>query len=149
MIHGIKLKSHRRDELYKEATMWMELIEVLHKLDLLKGEIYKGGRAPSDKELRIYIYMNKKIECIKRLLSHDRYYEFANWLVGQRLTNKDDMKDLSRDQEKAEFIYTILKTAEKEEKLILLDFEWALLPLETIKITCVTETEKKEFTYGY
>ena len=93
--------------------------------------------------------MNKRIECIKRLVDADRFYEFTEWLIEHKIIKKEDTIGLDRNQEKAEFIYATLKRAEKEEQLILLDFEWSLLPLETIKIICVTELEKKEFTYGY
>ena len=92
--------------------------------------------------------MNKKIACIKRLIDNNRFYEFTEWLTEHKLMAKDDAVELTRNQEKAEFVYTTLKKAEKDDKLILLDFEWTILPLETIKITCITETTHKEFTYG-
>lgn len=92
--------------------------------------------------------MNKKIECIKRLIEKDRFYEFTEWLIEHKMISKDDIVGLTRNQERAEFIYTTLKKAERDEKLILLDFEWTLLPLETIKITCITEITQREFTYG-
>ena len=93
--------------------------------------------------------MNKKLECIKRLIDNDRFFEFTDWLVEHRLVKKDDFIGLTRNKEKAEFIYNIFEQGMNNEMLQLVDYEWSLLPLELIKITCVTELEKKVFTYGY
>ncbi len=94
--------------------------------------------------------MNKKIECIKRLLllSSGQYYEFANWLMEHKLADEGDFESVSRIQERAELIYEKLRNAEVNSKLMLLDYEWTILPLETIRITCVTTVEKREFTHG-
>jgi len=93
--------------------------------------------------------MNKKVDCIMRLLvKNECYMDICAWLIEQKFTELSEVQTKIRLQERAEFIYFILKEAEEKEKLMLLDFEWTILPLETIKITCVTEREKKEFTYG-
>lgn len=93
--------------------------------------------------------MNKKIDCIMRLLvKNECYIDICNWLIEQKLTDLSETQTKTRLQERAEFIYFLFKEAEQKEKFLLLDFEWAILPVETIKITCVTEREKKEFTYG-
>ena len=63
-------------------------------------------------------------------------------------TKKDDFVELTRNQERAEYIYSVLNQAVEDEKLQLLDFEWNLLPKEVIRIMCVTALEKKVFTYG-
>lgn len=94
--------------------------------------------------------MNKKVDCILRLLDKNEcYMDIAAWLIDQKLTDIFTVRSYSRQQERAEFIYNTLVMAEKTEKLILLDFTWNILPIEQIKIICITEREKKEFTYGF
>lgn len=92
--------------------------------------------------------MNKRIECIKRLVDMGRFHEFIEWFLEHKLITSDSVIGLDRTKERSEFIYAAMKRAEADNNLILLYFEWSLLPLETIKITCATATEKKEFTYG-
>ena len=94
--------------------------------------------------------LNKKIECILRLLKKEEsYVDIVNWLIELKIVILQDAKSQTRDQEKAEFLYYSFKKGVESEKIQLLDYEWTVLPLEQIKITCVTEREKKEFTYGH
>lgn len=94
--------------------------------------------------------LNRKIECILRLLKKEESYsDIANWLIEQKIVVLEDAKGQTREQEKAEFLYHALKKGVEIEKIQLLDYEWTVLPLEQIRITCVTEREKKEFTYGH
>jgi len=93
--------------------------------------------------------MSRKIECIARLLEKNHSYdEIAEWLVINKFTNKIALDNLTRDKERAEFIYNVLKQRQLDEDIQLLYFEWNILPQETIKITCVTNKEEKFFTYG-
>lgn len=94
--------------------------------------------------------MNKKVECIKRLFKKNQAYEeIAEWLLSIKLTTKYEIDLKTRDQERAEFILEILEKAEADGTFMLLDFEWTVLPLEQIQITCVTEREEVHFSYGY
>ena len=93
--------------------------------------------------------MNKKIECIRKLIDNDMFIDLTEWLIENKFAKSDDFMGLARNKEKAECVYQKLNEAMAEEKLQLIDYEWNLLPLELIKITCITETEKKVFTYGY
>ena len=93
--------------------------------------------------------MSKKLECIKRMMEKERFYEFTEWLIEHKISKKDDFIGLNRNKERAEYIYEVLNQAVEDEKLQLLDFEWILLPKEVIKIMCVTLLEKKVFTYGF
>ena len=93
--------------------------------------------------------MNKKLECIKRLVEFERFYDLKEWMVESKLALESDFKGLTRDSEKAEYIYiTLTKAAQDGSILMLLDYEWSLLPFESIKLTCITNAEKKEFTVG-
>ena len=92
--------------------------------------------------------MKTKIECLLKMVSEqDQYAEIIEWIVHHKLGNSVEIRALTRDNEKAEFVYSTLRKAEKDEYIVLLDFEWQRLPIEYIKITIVTENESKEFTY--
>jgi len=91
----------------------------------------------------------KELECIHKLIYEGMYEEFKEYIIDNKLAKEEDFKLLNRDSEKARFIGHTLDNAAKEEKLLLLDYEWSLLPLEIITITCINLTEKKEFKYGH
>lgn len=94
--------------------------------------------------------MNKKIECIRRLIKkNNSYREICDWLLERNLAEELEVNSYSRDQERAEFIHKKLEEADKNKKFLLLDFEWTVLPLEQIKITIVTEKEQVEFSFGH
>lgn len=94
--------------------------------------------------------MNKRTECIKRLfIKQHSYNSMCEWLMQLKLTNELEVNTFTRDQERAEFVLAVLDKAVKDEKFQMVDFEWTILPLETIKITCVTEWEEKVFSYGH
>lgn len=95
------------------------------------------------------VQMIREIDCIERLIEiNHSFEEIRDWLVLNKFADEITINQQMRTREQAEFIYQILKKLEKEEKLILLYFEWTLLPKQTIKITCVTSSEEKLFTYG-
>jgi len=96
--------------------------------------------------------MNKKIECFAKLIDEGMFLELKEYTLDNRLVTKGhfDIYGNSNIVNKAKLIYNILEQAVKDEKLMLLDYEWQYLPHEYIKIICVSEqTGKKEFTYGY
>jgi hypothetical protein len=92
--------------------------------------------------------LNNKIECVKALILKNGYDDFILWLEENKLLDKDEWKAANSLQLKSELIVKTLGKAAESEKLMLLDYEWVILPLEIIKITCVTDREKKEFTFG-
>lgn len=77
------------------------------------------------------------------------YDEIAEYMVDNKFVVPTDVAGYIHPQERAEFIFYALKKAEADEKLLLLDFKWSILPLEQIKITCVTAREERQFTYGF
>lgn len=93
--------------------------------------------------------MGRKIDCIQRLIEKNLAYdEIAEWLILNKFTTDIVAKEYTRPKEQAEFIFYTLKQGVVDEKVILLYFEWTILPTETIKITCTITTEEKQFTYG-
>ena len=92
--------------------------------------------------------LSKRIECVIALIHKNGYYDFLEWLEDNKLLNKEEWKTADSLRLKSELIVKSLSIAEQEGRLLLVDYEWSILPLEIIKITCVTEKEKREFTYG-
>lgn len=93
--------------------------------------------------------MNTRVLCILKLIEKNGFQEFSEYLTANKLVSQSDLSAAIHPQERAELIFTSLKKAEAEEKLLLLDFEWKMLPFEQIKITVVSSREEKLFTYGY
>jgi len=91
----------------------------------------------------------KELECINKLIYEDLYEDFKEYILDNKLAKEEDFRLLARDTERARFVCYTLDQAAKAEKIILLDYEWTFLPIELIKVTCVTEREKREFTYGH
>jgi hypothetical protein len=81
------------------------------------------------------------------MIETDSHTEMIDWLKESKLIPNNSFSNNST-QLMAEFLYLSLLKATQEEKIQLLDFEWAMLPREYIKITIVTEKEKREFTYN-
>lgn len=93
--------------------------------------------------------MSNKIKCLMRYIELNGYTELSEYIVSMKLGDEVEAKSKTRTQEQAEYIYFSLKAGEQAEKLLLLDFEWKILPFEQIKITCVSTREEQLFTYGF
>lgn len=93
--------------------------------------------------------MNIRVACIMKFIEKLGYSELAEYLITNKFATEQEVFSAVHTQERAELIFTSLKKAESEEKLLLLDFEWKMLPLEQIKITCLSTREERHFTYGY
>lgn len=96
--------------------------------------------------------MNKKLECIKRLLSLNNYYtEICEWFIELGITSIQEVNLNSREDERAEFILNILNKESQGVgcKFQLVSFEWQILPIELIKITCITDNDIRYFSHGH
>lgn len=92
--------------------------------------------------------LNNRIECVKTLINKNGYYDLMEWLQENKILDKERWKNADSLQLKSELVVRSLSAAEQDQRLLLLDYEWTILPLETIRIMCVTDKEKKEFTFG-
>ena len=93
----------------------------------------------------------KKIECLELLIKKLKCRtEFLQFLVGEKLITDDVMANTLHGQHftHSTAIFTILNDLQKSEKLQLVDYEWTILPKELIRLTLVTESARKEFTYS-
>lgn len=93
--------------------------------------------------------MNNKQKCIQRYIELYGFNELKEYLVLTKMADSVEANSKTRIPEQAEFVYFSLLAGEKNETLLLLSFEWKLLPLEQIKITCISAREEKFFTHGF
>jgi hypothetical protein len=90
-----------------------------------------------------------EVECIRRLITVGLMVEeWLDFLIEDKLLAKEDIAAFRLENDKALWIHTLLNKAKKDERVLLLDFEWSLLPIERIKVTLVTQRNTKEFTYN-
>jgi len=94
---------------------------------------------------------NRKINCILRFMekSDSIYSELMTFLVEERLMKIEEQVDIDRPAERAKFIVNKLDKLLKEEKIMLVDWEWNILPVERIRLLIVTDSMQKDFTYGH
>ncbi len=92
----------------------------------------------------------REIECIARLFKMaDSYGELVEFLVEEKIMTNEVLANLKLELDKPRFLHTFLKQEEKDDKLLLLSFDWVVLPIERIRIRLVTERNSKEFAYRY
>lgn len=90
-----------------------------------------------------------KVEFLKRLFTLAACQdELIAFLKADRLINDFQLTAIANESDKAKYILNLLETLKKEEKLLLLDYEWSILPVERLKLTVVTERNSREFTFN-
>jgi hypothetical protein len=89
-----------------------------------------------------------KIECVKRFILLESHVDLLEWIVDNKIVSRQSWNASDSVQLRAELIVSSLAKAEEQERLMLLDYEWSILPKEFIKITCVNDREKREFIFG-
>ena len=77
------------------------------------------------------------------------FYNITEFLLDERLIKKEELTDLDRPEEKAKYLVNTFDHFLEEELVMLIDWEWVILPIERLKITIVTDNLQKEFTYGH
>lgn len=92
----------------------------------------------------------RELECLKTLFEKTHCEdEFIDFLIEHKVLLKDSLRPDDRDDDRIRTIYHALKEAVKEEKILLLDFHWQLLPLHQIKLHIITNRGSRDFLYGY
>ena len=94
--------------------------------------------------------MDKKVKCMNRLFELLQCKnEIIEFLLKEKLVDVEE-KDhivLSHVSGHAGKLFSILDNAMKEDKVQLLDFEWSILPKETLSLTIVTNMDKLHLNY--
>jgi hypothetical protein len=96
--------------------------------------------------------MNKKhYNCILRFMQKDEAFfnNISEFLIDERLIKSEELVGLSSEDEKAKFLLHALEVIQETETVLLVDWEWQILPVEYLKLLIVCDNMQKEFAYGF
>lgn len=92
----------------------------------------------------------REIDCLTEYFDKsDGLDTFLDYLFDEKIMKPTDIPVNVRHAEKIRIIHESLHKALDENKIILLDFHWQLLPIYQIKISIITHYGTKDFLYGY
>jgi len=88
----------------------------------------------------------REIECLKRLEQLSPVYEeLLGFFVQERLITAEEIKVMRQSPEQARLLQAKLAVLSSEQRIQLLEYEWAILPVERIKLNIVTDHGHREF----
>lgn len=93
----------------------------------------------------------KKIECLEYLFKKLQCrVEVLQFLTDEKLIADGVMGEILNEPHNSHStqVFTLLEKLQQSDKLQLVDYEWTFLPKEFAKLTLVTHSTKKEFTYA-
>lgn len=94
--------------------------------------------------------MNDKVEFLDRLFKLSFCYEdLIAFLMNEKVVSQFDLDTLKNKPDKSKLLVAILDNAKNKEQLLLLSYDWTILPVERLKLTIVTERMSKDFVYNY
>jgi hypothetical protein len=89
--------------------------------------------------------VKREVECLQRLHQlTPTYEELLQFLEQELLMTREELKAVRASPEQAKLLQARLALLSRDRKLQLLEYEWALLPVERIRITLVTNNTMKE-----
>ncbi len=93
--------------------------------------------------------LNRKIECLRALIKHksETITDLTSMLRDEKLVSPEELERLD-EGDRVINLYLLLTRRLAEDKIMLLDFEWIVLPTELIKITVLTSHGTKVFSYS-
>lgn len=95
--------------------------------------------------------MRRKIEFLDRMFDRlKNRIEIMEFLKLSKLISDDTMQNILHDnhQMHSTVIASLLDELVQKEKVQLVSYDWTILPKESLKLTIVTDTDKKEFSYS-
>jgi hypothetical protein len=94
--------------------------------------------------------VNDKVEFLDRLLKLSFCYEdLIAFLYTEKVVSDFDLSTLKNKPDRSKLLVAILEEAKNKEKLLLLSYDWIVLPVERLKLTIITERMSKDFVYNY
>ena len=93
--------------------------------------------------------MVKKIEFLNRLFKLAACLEeLIDFLRSEKLLTDHQLGTVKSESDKAKYLYGILEDLKQQDRLLLLDYEWQILPIERLKLVLVTDRVSKEFRFN-
>lgn len=92
--------------------------------------------------------VKREVECLTRLQGLTSQLEdILMFLKLEKLVDDNQLRSVKNAADQPKEVQQILRDLQVREKLQLLEYEWAVLPVENIRILIVTERNSKEFTF--
>lgn len=94
--------------------------------------------------------MRKRIDMLNRLFDTLKCRnDILQYLKDEKIIDDNLMQAILHEHhtQHATRIAGMLDELQRAEKLQLVDYEWQILPKELVKLTLVSKTSKKDFTY--
>jgi len=95
--------------------------------------------------------MRKQIEFLDRMFDRlKNRQEILEFLKLTKMINDDQMQTILHEphQTHSTAIAGLLANLVKDEKVQMVSYDWTILPKETMRLTIVTDLDKKEFLYS-
>lgn len=90
----------------------------------------------------------KQIECLSRLDNlTNSISEITAFLMSERLIDRDTFEQVRLSPLRAKELVGVLSQLQRSDKIQMLEYVWQVLPVETITLTIITDTVKREFSY--
>lgn len=92
---------------------------------------------------------HRKLQALKLLLenTYDAIH-IAKTMKDDMVFSSDDFEKVKGAYDRSEELFMMLERAKKAGKLDLVDYEWQMLPIVSVKLTVVGPSGVREFTYG-
>lgn len=88
----------------------------------------------------------REVECLKRLQQLSPVYEeLVSFFLQEKLITQEELRVMRESPEQARMLQAKLAILSSEQKIQLLEYEWAILPVERIKLNIVTDRGHREF----
>ena len=89
---------------------------------------------------------NRQIQCLNRLVKFTSCYEtILDFLVEEKIISRVELNREGKDR--AMHLYGLIEKGKSDESIMLVSFEWTLLPKEHIQLTLLTRMTRKVFHY--
>jgi hypothetical protein len=89
---------------------------------------------------------SRQLQCLNRLIKFTSCYEsILDFMIQDKVIKKSDIDRSNIDH--ALHIYNLLEAAKEQESIMLIAYEWSLLPKEHIGLNILTNMRNKTFYY--
>lgn len=92
----------------------------------------------------------KHVDCLTTLFDKTgQMDDFVDFLIKERIISNSTFATGERKIDRINIMYKEMIKAVDEEKILLLTFDWKLLPTHQIKVSILTKNGSRDFLYGY
>jgi hypothetical protein len=89
-----------------------------------------------------------KTQCLRRLEVLTTLVELVDFLRNEKLMDDYAYNCYKFDSDKPKFLFEFVEEQAKQEKILLCDYSWVLLPEESIRVRVVTQRNQITLNYS-